>query len=157
MLETIKINGTEIIFDKEKTELHLTDYNKPCECQNCRNFYENINRNKELMTFLEKFGVYHNYTDEVFSWDYIETLIHSEAYYGVYGVINGEDFSFEKYGVTITFTSQPQIPFNHDRYGDYFWIVIEADFSWVLDEPQEIEKLSRKEIFIDIIKAIFKR
>lgn len=155
MLKTIEQNGIKIIYDKEKTEMHLTEYNQSCDCQDCRNFYENVKRNTELTAFLEQFGVHYKYSEEIFSWT-IETPIHSEVYYGVYGVIDGEDISFEKFGVKISFTSQPVL-FNHDRCGDYFWIVIEADFPYILDEPREIEGLLRKESLIDKIKAMFKR
>ena len=56
-LQTIEINSTKIIFDKNKTKEYRTDYNKPCDCQNCRNYYKIIENNTELLDFLEGFGI----------------------------------------------------------------------------------------------------
>lgn len=39
-LQTIEINSVKILFEKEKTNKYRTDFNKPCACQSCRNFYK---------------------------------------------------------------------------------------------------------------------
>ena len=85
-LQTIEINSVKIIFDKEKTKEYRTDFNKPCDCQDCRNYYKNIQNNFELVEFLSGFGIDYNCTEEVFSWDLgndNDALIHHEGYYGV--------------------------------------------------------------------------
>ena len=51
-LQTIEINSVKIIFDKEKTKEYRTDFNRPCDCQDCRNYYKNIQNNFELVEFL---------------------------------------------------------------------------------------------------------
>lgn len=73
----------KIIFDKEKTKEYRTDFNKPCDCQDCRNYYKNIQNNFELVEFLSGFGIDYNCTEEVFSWDLgndNDALIHHEGY-----------------------------------------------------------------------------
>ena len=67
--QTIEINSVKITFDKEKTKEYRTDFNKPCDCQDCRNYYMHIENNKELVEFLLDFGIDYNCTDEVFSWN----------------------------------------------------------------------------------------
>ena len=44
-LQSIVINSVQITFDKDKTKEYRTNYNNPCECQNCRNYYKNIENN----------------------------------------------------------------------------------------------------------------
>lgn len=51
-LQTIEINSVKIIFDKEKNKEYRTDFNKPCDCQDCRKYYKNIQNNFELVEFL---------------------------------------------------------------------------------------------------------
>ena len=138
-LQTTEINSVKIVFDKDKTKEYRTEFNKPCDCQNCRNYYKHIEENKELVEFLCGFGIDYNCTEEVFSWDWknhSDSPIHHEGYYGVFGRINGEEFDFEKFGVKITFQKTASIPF--DRTGEYFWICIEGDFPYILEEKREL-------------------
>ena len=62
-LQTIEIKSEKITFDKEKTKAYRTDFNKPCDCQDCRNYYKHIERNKELVEFLNNFGIDYYCTD----------------------------------------------------------------------------------------------
>ncbi len=165
-LQTMEINSTQIVFDKQKTKEYRTNYNNPCDCQDCRNYYKNIENNTELLDFLEKFGIDFNRAEEVFSWDLdnnINSLIHHEAYYGVFGNIEGEEFEFEKFGIEISFAKAVSVP--HDREGEYFWICIKGDFSYVLEEEREIfenvnilsgflSEKKRKSAFIKRLKSI---
>ena len=161
-IQTIEINSIKITFNKEKTKEHRTDFNKPCDCQDCRNYYKHIESNKELVAFLSEFGVDYNCTEEVFSWDLennSDTLIHHEGYYGVFGKIEGDEFDFEKFGVKITFQKGATVPC--DRTGEYFWICIEGDFSYILDEERALPvSLSCKTQFLNFIskiKTIFRK
>ena len=161
-LQTIEINSIKIEFDKEKTKEYRTSFNKPCDCQDCRNYYEYIKNNSELVEFLSGFGIDYNCTEEVFSWDLgndNDSLIHHEGYYGVFGSIEGEEFDYEKFGVKISFQKGASIPY--DRTGDYFWICIEGDFPYILDEKRDLpiaclQKLERFG-FVNKIKTIFKK
>lgn len=138
-LKTIEINSLKITFDKNKTKEYRTDYNNTCDCQNCRNYYKNIESNAELLGFLERFGIDFNHAEEVFSWnsgDDKRALVHHEGYYGVFGKIEGEDFDLEKYGVKISFSKEAFVPC--DRDGEVFWICISGDFPYVLNEEREV-------------------
>lgn len=160
-LQTIEINSVKITFDKDKTKAYRTNYNKPCDCPDCRNYYKHIQNNSELVEFLSGFGIDYNYTEEVFSWDLgneSNSLVHHEGYYGVFGKIEGEDLVFEKFGVKITFAKDVSIP--HDRSDECFWIYIEGDFSFILEEERELsitfsEKI-KKLSFVEKIKAKFR-
>ena len=161
-LQKIEINSVKIIFDKEKTKEHRTAMNNPCDCRDCRNYCKHIENNFELVEFLGGFGIDYNYTEEVFSWDLgndKDSLIHHEGYYGVFGKIEGEEFDFEKFGVIITFQKGATVPC--DRTGEYFWICIEGDFPYILDEERELPvSLSRKTQFLNFIgkiKTIFRK
>lgn len=128
-LKTIEINSVKIAFDKEKTKAYRTDYNIPCDCPNCKNYYKHISLNSELVKFLADFGIDYNFTEEVFSLDVeIEEalFIHQIGYYGVFGRIDGEDFDFEEFGVKISFSKGASS--SCDSTGEYFWICIEGDF-----------------------------
>lgn len=161
-LQSIVINSVQITFDKDKTKEYRTNYNNPCECQNCRNYYKNIENNGALLEFLSDFGIDYKYTEEVFSWDLgnnSDSLIHHEGYYGVFGRIEGDGFSTEKFGTKIIFAKSANIP--HDRQGDYFWICIDADFPYLLDEKRDLpisfyQKI-REGSIIKRIKNLFKR
>ncbi len=161
-LQTVELSSVEITFDKGKTKEYRTDFNKPCDCQECRNYYKHVGNNLELVAFLNEFGIDYNCTEEVFSWDLgndKDSLIHHEGYYGVFGKIEGEEFEFEKFGVKITFQKGASVPC--DRTGEYFWICIEGDFPYILDEERDLpiafsQKLQKSNI-ISKIKAIFRK
>ena len=86
-------------------------------------------------------------------------MIHHEGYYGVFGKIEGEEFEFQKFGVKITFQKGASVPC--DRTGEYFWICIEGDLPYILEEErdlpitffQRVQKLN----VIGKIKAIFNK
>ena len=161
-LQTVELSSVEITFDKGKTKEYRTDFNKPCDCQACRNYYKHVGNNLELVAFLNEFGIDYNCTEEVFSWDLgndKDSLIHHEGYYGVFGKIEGEEFEFERFGVKITFQKGASVPCN--RTGEYFWICIEGDFPYILDEERDLpitfsQKLQKSNI-ISKIKAIFRK
>ncbi|MBQ8783726.1 MAG: hypothetical protein IJZ57_08150 [Clostridia bacterium] len=159
-LQSTEINSVRISFDKDKTKEYRTNYNNPCDCQDCRNYYKNIESNGALLEFLSDFGIDYKRTEEVFSWDLennSNSLIHSEGYYGVFGKIEGDEFSIEKFGTKIIFAKGANVP--SDRTGDYFWICVEADFPYILDEERELQKncfrQSEKSGFVEKVKAIF--
>ena len=63
----------------------------------------------------------------------------------------------EKFGVKITFQKGASFPC--DRTGEYFWICIEGDFPYILDEERDLpitfsQKLQKSNI-ISKIKSIF--
>lgn len=139
--QNIKINDVNIIFDKEKTMNYRTEFNKPCDCQGCQNYYANLLANNELILFLNDFGIDVCHTEEVFYWDWTndnDTLTHYEGYYGVFGEFSGEDFCIEKCGAKIKFSQNSEININTDKEEKYFWAIIEADFPYILDEEREI-------------------
>ena len=161
-LQKIEINSVKIIFDKEKTKEHRTAMNNPCECQDCRNYYKHIGNNTELVDFLSAFGIDYNCTEEVFSWDLgndEDSLIHHEGSYSVFGKIEGDEFNFEKFDVKVTFQKGASVPC--DRTGEYFWICIEGEFPYILDEKRDLpitfsQKLQKLNV-IGKIKAIFNK
>lgn len=71
-------------------------------------------------------------------------MIHHEVYYGVFGKIENEEFSFEKYGVKITFKKGVTVPC--DRTGEYFGVCVEGDFAYILDEERELPFNFRKKL-----------
>ena len=161
-LQTAEINSVKIIFDSEKTKEHRTDINKPCDCQDCRNYYQHVGNNRELVEFLSGFGIDYHCAEDVFSWDWDnenDLFIHHEGYYGVFGKIDGEEFDFENYGVKITFAKGATVPC--DRTGEYFWISVEGDFSYILEEERDLtgafSKKKEKSSCLKKIKEIFKK
>ena len=135
-LQSTEINSVKVTFNQEKTREYRTDFNKPCDCLNCRNFYKHMESNTELVAFLSAFGVDYHCTEEVFSWDWgddPDSLIHHQGFYGVFGEIE-EAFAFEKFGVKIAFLKDASIP--HDRTCECFWICVEGDFPYILAEEE---------------------
>ena len=61
--ENVEIKSVKITFDKYKTKEYRTDFNKPCDCQNCRNYYKHIEENQKLVEFLSEFGIDYNCTE----------------------------------------------------------------------------------------------
>ena len=125
---TMKIGTGIITFDKEKTHAHCTEYNAPCECAYCQNYYKHITNNQELVEFLNGFGVDFYRADEIFSWDIDKKadLIQYEGYYSVFGRIEGDDFKIKTCGVNVSFLKDAAAPC--DKVEDYFWICVECTF-----------------------------
>jgi len=163
-MQIIEFNGTQITFDKEKTKLHRTDYNEPCDCQGCRNYYQHIAENGKLLAFLSNFGVDHDRAEEVMSFDLgddADSQIHHVAYYAVFGMIEKEiKLEHDQFGVDVTFEKAATGPYditaiNTDRNEPYFWIIVKAVAPYVLDEKRDIpESILRK--FKRFIKSLFK-
>lgn len=133
-LDTKFINGIQVFFDRKQTSNDRNETNQPCDCQWCRNYYANIDKNTELTKFLSEFGIDYNYSDEIFSFELNEdkTLVHHICCYHVIGKINGEDFSLDKYGVKITFEKGESFP--PKQKSEFFWIKIETDFPYMIDK-----------------------
>lgn len=134
-LQDLEINSTKILYDAQMTKAHRTEYNKPCDCQDCRNFYKLTEDNGELAAFLQAFGIDIECAEEVMSFNVEGELIHHEAYYGVFGRIEGEDVKLQRFGVEISFLKGAAVP--SFRTGEYFWICIQGDFPYVLEETRE--------------------
>lgn len=157
-LKTVEMDGVKILYDREKTQSYRTDFNKPCDCQNCRNYYKHIENNPDLIAFLNSFGIDYNCAEDVFSWDWgerRESLIHHEGYYAVFGNIDGEGFDFEKFGVKIAFQNTASVPC--DKTGEYFFINIEGDYPYILEEERDFPKGYGKAGIINKIKAVFNK
>lgn len=161
-MQCLEINSVKVFFDKEKTQKNITNYNEPCNCQDCRNYYKNIESNEELQSFLASFGIDYLRCEEVISYDLGEekdSSIHSMAYYDVFGTIEKE-FSIENNGCTISFKKNEDINVGHEVDEDYFWIVLDMVIPYVLEEERELSYASDKtSIFTKIrefISKIFK-
>ena len=137
--EIVKIGSAEIVFDKEVTEKYYEEHFNSCKCQYCRNFYKHIKGSPELLGFLAGFGLNFNSVEEIFSVDLgndKDSPIHHKAYYGVCGRIEGGEVEFEKFGVKISFLKEASVP--DSRQGEYFFIAIENDFPFILNEEREL-------------------
>ena len=159
-MQTITLENTTIVFDREKSLNYKTENNSPCSCQDCRNYYENIKNNPELISFLSGLGVDYNRPEGVFSYDIGEDAdspIHSTAYYGVFGKIEGDEVNFQKFGVNISFEKGASVP--NDREDESFWVAVEGDFPYVLEEEKEasiiLPQLSPLQRMIARIKSFF--
>lgn len=167
-MQTIELNGTQITFDKEKTKLHRTSYNEPCDCQDCRNYYQYVAGNRELVAFLDSFGVDYHCDEEVMSFDLgddADSQIHHVAYYAVFGMIEKEiKFEYDQFGVDITFEKAATGPYditaiNTDREEPYFWIIVKDTVPYILDEerdmPETFFQKLKKSKFMRILKSFF--
>ncbi|MBP3329361.1 MAG: hypothetical protein J6L89_00860 [Clostridia bacterium] len=135
MKQTVKVNSRNITFEKEKTSSYQKANFSACTCEGCSAFRKAIESNKELSAYLEQFGIDYNFPDEVFWYDMGEDdalYYESDGYYGVCGFFDGDEFSFEKYGVTISFLKNAMLPVERD--GEYFYISIKGDFPPASDD-----------------------
>ena len=158
-LQTIEINSAKITFDKEKTKAYRTEYNKPCDCQDCRNYYKNIENNIGLVNFLADFGVDYSRAEEIMPVDLgneKESLINYSAYYCVVGSIS-KVISIKKEDFSVSFEASSNINVGHEIADDYFFIVVDIDLPYILDEEREFPPLSFIEKCIDKFKLVFKR
>jgi len=162
--QTMELNAVEISFDRERTKLHRTIYNEPCDCQECRNFYQYIVGNMELVSFLSSFGVDYDHAEEVMSFDVgddADSQIHHVAYYAVFGRVEKEiKLEYDQFGVDITFEKAATGPYdrtaiNTDREDPYFWIIVETVAPYVLDEKRDVPE-SYFQKFKRYIKSLFK-
>ena len=158
-LQTIEINSAKITFDKEKTKTYRTKYNKPCDCQDCRNYYKNIENNIGLVNFLADFGVDYSRAEEIMPVDLgneKESLINYSAYYCVVGSIS-KVISIKKEDFSVSFEVSSNINVGREIADDYFFIVVDIDLPYILDEEREFPPLSFIEKCIDKFKLVFKR
>lgn len=158
-LQTIEINSVKISFDKEKTRKHRTNYNNPCSCQDCRNYYKNLRNNLDLIEFLADFGVDYLRAEEIMPIDLgvkKESLINYSAYYCVVGSINDE-FSIKKENFSASFGVSSNISVGHEITDEFFFIVIDIDLPFILDEEREFPQQSFFEKCVNEVKLIFKR
>ncbi len=162
-MQCIEINSVKVSFDKEKTQNNITPYNEPCDCQDCRNYYKNIESNIELREFLSQFGIDYLRTEEVMSYELRlndkDSPIHSMAYYDVFGYLEKE-FSIKKGDCTILFKKNSDVNVGHEVNDEYFWIVLDMVIPYVLEEERELSYVSDKiSVFTkirELISKIFK-
>ena len=158
-LQTFEINSAKIIFDKEKTKANCTDFNNPCDCQYCRNYYKNLKENFELIEFLADFGVDYLRAEEIMPIDLGNekgSLINYSAYYCVVGSISKE-ISMKKENCCVSFGISNNINVGHEITDDYFFIVVDIDLPYILNEEREFPPQSFHEKIIDKIKSFFKK
>ena len=110
--------------------------------------------NTELSGFLAQFGINFNIADEVFWYEMGEgdlCYYDSDGYYGVTGLFEGDEFSFEKFGVTISFLKTAFLPV--DREDEHFYIRIKGDFPLALDEAErDVENKNLSDKIISLFK-----
>lgn len=158
-LQTIEINSDKIIFDKDKTRAHLTDFNNSCDCQDCRNYYKNLENNVELIDFLADFGVDYSRAEEIMPIDLgneKESLINYSAYYCVAGSISNEIF-IKKENYSVSFGISSNINVGHEISDEYFFIVIDINLPYILDEEREFPPTSFLKKCFNKIKMILKK
>lgn len=163
-LQKIEINNVTIFFDKEKTQKNQTEYNQPCGCQDCKNYYKNIESNIELLGFLGEFGIDYLRAEEIMSFDLddkIDSLICYRAYYSVVGKLDSE-FCTNKDMFSASFETKnnadvKNINVGHDISEDYFFIVIDIDLPFILQEKREFPPQSFAKRILNKIRLIFKR
>ena len=153
------INKFRILFDKEKTQNNQTDYNRPCDCQDCRNYYKNIENNEELIDFLTGFGINYLRPEEITPYNLgneKDSLIYYRAYYSVVGVLDSK-FCVNKESFSASFETQNNINVGHEISEDYFFIVIDINLPFVLDEERELPPQSLADKILNRIKSIIKK
>lgn len=136
---TMQLNSRTLAFDKEKTKIYQEKNCHCCDCQACRNYYKSIENNKLLKELLSSFGLSYLLPEEIiwFSLDDKEdSLIHYEAYYGVEGNFDGEEFSIEDCNVKIDF--RKEVNLLQDIPMNYFWIVLNKNFPYILSQERDI-------------------
>ena len=162
-MQCLEINSIKVYFDKKKTQKNITNYNEPCDCQDCRNYYKNIESNVEVREFLSQFGIDYLRTEEIISYELRlkdkNSPIHSMAYYDVFGYIEKE-FSVKKGGYTILFKKNADVNVGHEGVDEYFWIVLDMVIPYVLEEERELSYVSDETSiftkFRELMSKIFK-
>ena len=158
-LQKIEINNVTILFNKEKTQNNQTDYNRPCDCQDCRNYYKNIENNNELIEFLTGFGVDYLRAEEIMPYDLgneIDPLIYYRAYYSVVGSLDSE-FSTNQETFSVSFEMQNNVNVGHEISENYFFIVIDINLPFILDEERELPPQSFAKKILNKVRSIIKK
>lgn len=95
---------------------------------------------------MSQFGINYLRCEEIVSYDAKENgsvFIDSIAYYDVFGRIEKE-FTIKEYGCIISFKANKNIPVGHEKGEEYFWIVIETNMPYILDEEYECSYVESK-------------
>lgn len=136
-MSIIEIDSKKIFFDKTTTRAYQLEKSEICECQGCKNYYENLKNNCELIDFLSGFGIDCFSAEEVLYSSVDENYIHYEVYYGVDGQMEWDEVVVEDFGVKISF--KKSVNLLHDIPENFLWIVVDKDFQYILEEEEERE------------------
>lgn len=135
-MSIIEIDSTKIFFDRAKTQSYQLEKSQSCECQGCKNYYENLKNKHELINFLSAFGIDCFSAEEVLDSSAGDTLIHYEVYYGIAGYMDRDEAVLRDFGVKLSF--RKSVNLLHDIPENFLWIVVENDFPFVLNEERDI-------------------
>lgn len=156
-LLTTEIDSVKLTFDKEKTQENRTDYNIPCECQYCRNYYKNIDNSPEIKDFLSSFGIDYLRAEEIIPYDLgndKDSPICYNAYYCVFGSIDDEA-SLKKEAYTVSFRKSAEVNVGHKVTDDMFFVVLGIELPYILEEERDMPIQSRIGRWFGRIKSVF--
>ena len=88
--------------------------------------------------------------------DEMDSLIYYRAYYSVVGSLDSE-FSTNKETFSVSFEMQNNVNVGHEISEDYFFIVIDINLPFILDEERELPPQSLADKILNKIRSIFKK
>ena len=148
--ETVIINDRSFLIDKYATSHYITQYNEPCDCAYCRNYFRAIQENFVVLDFLSKLSVNVGRPEECMEIEtnYSTKMLHYIVWYSVTGqtensvTVNLSD----DITVKISLSSDNRLSPNTDHIDDYFWICIDLWLPWAMDEDISKFKSSEKSL-----------
>lgn len=161
LLEEVVVNGVSFLVDKNATSQYITQYNEPCDCTYCRNYFKAIQEARSVLNLLNAFQVNVGRPEECME---LETNFDTKMlFYYVWYSVSGkapqkvevnlsEDIIAEIYP-----PADEQYAPNTGHTDSYFLISLNLLLPWVLEEDINQLKPPAKRTIIQKVLSIFKR
>lgn len=158
-METVIINNCKFLFDKEATANYVTEFNAPCDCAYCRNYYKAVQSVPAVIDFLNTFGVNVNRPEECMEWD--TDFEEKTLWYNVWYSVSGEAEQSVTVRLSPDATAEISPPDGrspntwHDD--NYFLICLDMHLPWVMDEDIDQLRVPEKKSILKRVADLFKR
>lgn len=158
-MKELTIEDNIVIFDEVKTNQFKTEYNSPCDCLTCKNFFSAVIVKSKVTSFLNTLGIDINRCEECIS--LIEDIKHRkityEAWYSVCGNIeNNFTVCVDDADINFELAEKVLCP-NTNRNSGYFWVCLVITLPWVIDDNIKQLKVPHSLSLKERVKLNFRR
>ncbi len=158
--ETVIIKDCKFLVDKNATANYFTEFNAPCDCTYCRNYFKAVQSVPSVINFLNIFSVNVNRPDECIELDVdfkTKTLL-----YSVWYSVIGETEQSTKIQLLSDATAEILLPNNEfspntEHDDNYFWICLEMRLPWSLNEDINQLNPTKQKSLLKPIVDLFKK
>lgn len=159
-METVIINNCTFLVDKSTTANYVTEFNTPCDCLYCRNYFKAVQSVPSVIEFLKMFCVNVNRPEECTELD--TDFEGNTLLYSVWYSVVGESMQSTKIQLSADATakilpSDNKFAPNTEHNDNYFWIRLDMRLPWKLNEDITRLKPHKEKTLPRRIANLFKK